>query len=51
MDTLFNRILDSIGKEFYKTRDLWLKKDIGGTRKRLKATIPAQEVLCLKLFK
>jgi len=50
-DTLTNRILNTTGKEIYKLRDLWLKKNIGNTRKTLQSTIPAQDVLCLRLFK
>ena len=50
-DTLSGRVFNTTGKEFYKIRDLWLKKNTGDTRKMLKATIPAQDVLCLKLFK
>jgi len=50
-DSLSNRTLDTTGKESYKLRDLWLKKNVGDTRKLLKATIPAHNVLCLKLFR
>jgi alpha-galactosidase len=50
-DNFSNRTLDTASKDSYKIRDLWLKKDIGDTRKLLKATIPAQDVLFLKLFK
>ncbi len=50
-DSLSNRILDTTTREQYKIRDLWLKKNIGDTRKTLKTTIPAHDVLCLKLFK
>jgi alpha-galactosidase len=35
----------------YKLRDLWLKKDIGDTKKPLKATIASHDVLVLKLSK
>jgi alpha-galactosidase len=35
----------------YKLRDLWLKKDVGDTRKSLKATIAPHDVLVLKLNK
>ena len=50
-DSLSNRTLNTTAKEVYKLRDLWLKKNVGDTRKPLKATIPARDVLCLKLFK
>jgi len=50
-DKLSNRTLDTTGKEIYKLRDLWLKKNTGDTRKPLKAIIPVQDVLCLKIFK
>jgi len=50
-DSLSNRTLNTTTKEVYKLRDLWLKKNVGDTRKPLKATIPARDVLCLKLFK
>ena len=50
-DSFSNRTLDTTGKEIYKLRDLWLKKNTGDTRKPLKATIPAHDVLCLRLFK
>jgi len=35
----------------YKLRDLWLKKEIGDTKKPLKATIAPHDVLVLKLSK
>ena len=35
----------------YKLRDLWLKKDVGDTKKSLKATIGSHDVLVLKLSK
>lgn len=50
-DSLSNRVLNTMTKEQYKIRDLWLKKNIGDTRKILKTTVPAHDVLCLKLFK
>ena len=50
-DSLSNRTLNTTAKEVYKLRDLWLKKNVGDTRKPLKATIPGHDVLCLKLFK
>ncbi|HJV77300.1 MAG TPA: glycoside hydrolase family 27 protein [Paludibacter sp.] len=50
-DSLSNRTLNTTAREVYKLRDLWLKKNVGDTRKTLKTTIPARDVLCLKLFK
>ena len=50
-DSLSNRTLNTTTKEVYKLRDLWLKKNVGDTRKPLKATLPSRDVLCLKLFK
>lgn len=35
----------------YKIRDVWLRKDIGDTKKPLKATVPSHDVLMLKLSK
>jgi len=35
----------------YKLRDLWVKKDIGTTNKPFKQTIPADDVLVVKLVK
>jgi alpha-galactosidase len=53
-----HHITDSIaGREIkfdngiYKIRDLWLKKDIGNTKKILKAEIPSHDVLMLRLSK
>ncbi|MHB9143550.1 MAG: glycoside hydrolase family 27 protein [Paludibacter sp.] len=50
-DSLSNRTLDILDKKPFKLRDMWLKKNIGDTRKILKSTIPGRDVLCLKLFK
>ncbi|MBC7912818.1 MAG: glycoside hydrolase family 27 protein [Pyrinomonadaceae bacterium] len=33
----------------FKVRDVWTKKDLGGTKKTIKATLPAQDVLMLRL--
>jgi alpha-galactosidase len=33
----------------YKIRNLWTKKDLGNTKKGLKASLPAQDVLMLRL--
>ncbi len=48
-DAFSKRKLDTTGENVFLIRDLWLKKDIGDTRKILKANIPASDVLCLKL--
>jgi alpha-galactosidase len=48
-DEFSQRKLDTSGKDVFLIRDLWLKKNIGDTRKILKAEIPACDVLCLKL--
>ena len=50
-DSLSNCTLNTTAGEVYKLRNLWLKKNVGDTRKPLKATIPPRDVLCLKLFK
>ncbi len=50
-DELSNRKIDTTGKEVYMFRDLWSKNSAGDTRKNLTATIPAQDVLCLKMSK
>jgi alpha-galactosidase len=47
-DTFANRTLDT-GAATYKIRDIWRKKDAGDTKKALKTTVPASDVLCLKL--
>jgi alpha-galactosidase len=47
-DTIFHKQLDAINT-VYKVRDLWTKKDIGTTKKDIKATIPSHEVLMLRL--
>ncbi|HZJ59759.1 MAG TPA: hypothetical protein VFD24_05760, partial [Chitinophagaceae bacterium] len=49
-DTLSKRELNA-KITTYKLRDLWLKKDVGDTRKSLKATIAPHDVLVLKLNK
>jgi alpha-galactosidase len=47
-DALSNRTLNTDAAT-YKIRDIWRKKDAGDTKKALKATIPAFDVLSLKL--
>lgn len=49
-DTLANRELD-FGKEAYKIRDIWAKKNLGLTNgKALKAEVAAHDVLMLRLI-
>lgn len=48
-DSLSGRIVDP-SKMQYKIRDIWQHKELGETRKPLKTTIPAHDVLCLKLY-
>jgi alpha-galactosidase len=47
-DPVSGLALDAVQKP-YLLRDLWLKKNLGDTRKMLKTTLPAHDVLCLKL--
>lgn len=49
-DTIFNKNLDSKSIT-YKLRDLWSHKDVGNTKKPLKATIQPYDVLMLRLTK
>jgi alpha-galactosidase len=51
-------VIDSLSKRelnakavSYKIRDLWLKKDIGDTKRLLNASIPSHDVLMLRLTK
>ena len=47
-DTVSNRQFNTKAT-VYKLRDLWLKKDMGSTKKPLKALIPSHDVLMLRL--
>jgi alpha-galactosidase len=47
-DTIFNKQLD-IKNTVYKIRDLWTKKDLGTTKKDIKTTVPAHDVMMLRL--
>jgi alpha-galactosidase len=47
-DTVGNEIMDA-KKTGYQLRNLWAKSNIGDTKKALKASIPPQDVLMLKL--
>jgi len=49
-DSIFNKNLDSKSIT-YKLRDLWSHKDVGNTKKPLKATIQPYDVLMLRLTK
>lgn len=48
-DELSARTLDTTGKEVFLVRDLWLRKDIGDTRKVAQTTLTGQDVWCLKI--
>lgn len=50
-DELSARTFDATGKDVFIIRDLWLKKEIGDTRKSLQAGIAGEDVLCLKITK
>lgn len=47
-DTVFNKTLDATATT-YKLRNLWTKKEMGDTKKLLKATVPPHDVLMLRL--
>jgi alpha-galactosidase len=49
-DKFSGRTLDTTGKNVYRIRNLWLKKETGKTNKPLKAIIAGHDVLCLKLI-
>jgi alpha-galactosidase len=49
-DALFNRSVDA-AHITYRLRNLWMKKEIGDTRKPLQATVPPHDVLMLRLIK
>jgi alpha-galactosidase len=49
-DELFGRDAE-FSKLTYTVRDVWKKKNIGDTKKELKANIPAQDVLMFRLIK
>jgi alpha-galactosidase len=48
-DTVDNQIMDA-KKTNYQLRNLWTKLNMGDTKKALKASIPPQDVLMLKLI-
>ena len=48
-DTVDNQIMDA-KKANYQLRNLWTKSNIGDTKKALKALIPPQDVLMLRLI-
>lgn len=49
-DALCNRSVD-VTHTTYRLRNLWMKKEIGDTRKPLQATVPAHDVLMLRVIK
>ena len=49
-DTLFNKIMNA-KENTYKIHNLWAKSNMGDTQKPLSASIPAHDVLVLKLSK
>lgn len=49
-DALYNRRVDATHTT-YRLRNLWMRKEIGDTRKPLQATVPAHDVLMLRLIK
>ena len=51
IDDFSGRKLDITGKNVFELSDLLLKNQVGDTRKTLTATIPAHDVLCLKISK
>ena len=48
-DSLSQRVLDT-SKDTYELKDIWQNKEIGNTRKMVKALIPAHDVLYLRLY-
>jgi alpha-galactosidase len=48
-DDLSGKTLDTTSKNLFVIRDLWLKKELGDTRKNIHTTIPSHDILCLKL--
>ncbi|MGI9035812.1 MAG: hypothetical protein ACR2GD_07205 [Pyrinomonadaceae bacterium] len=49
-DDFSNKQLDA-KKGIYKIRDLWTKKDLSDTNSTLKTTVPAHDVVMLRLTK
>ena len=49
-DDLSARTLDTTGKTVYVLENLWVKNQITNTKKTLKATIPAHDVLCFRVM-
>ena len=49
-DKLSNRVLNA-KTNTYKLRNLWAKKDVGDTKRLLSVTIPARDVVMLRLSK
>jgi alpha-galactosidase len=49
-DTLTGKVLNTTKKNTHLLRDLWLNKEIGNTKKTFRKTIPARDVVCLKVY-
>lgn len=47
-DDFSKRTLD-VSKETFKIKDVWSKKELGDTKKALKASVPSHDVLMLRL--
>jgi alpha-galactosidase len=47
-DDFAKRKLDA-SSETFKIKDLWAKKDLGTTKKTLKASVPSHDVLMMRL--
>lgn len=50
-DTLTRKVLNTTQKNIHLLRDLWQNKEIGNTKKPFKKTIPARDVVCLKVYR
>jgi alpha-galactosidase len=50
-DTLTGKVLNTTQKNMHLLRDLWQNKEIGNTKKPFKKTIPARDVVCLKVYR
>jgi alpha-galactosidase len=49
-DTLAKRTFNTAANPF-KLRDCYLKKEVGNTKKPLRSTLPAHDILLLRLIK
>ncbi|GHV43634.1 hypothetical protein FACS1894180_3290 [Bacteroidia bacterium] len=50
-DTEVSKLTFDAAKTVFKIKDLWTKKEIGTTKKTLKTTLAAHDVLCVRLTK